>query len=110
MPNVCFTEPTSGAARGYVQCNIVILPADIAELRGLLSAEPKPCPLLAISPTPGDPVCRRWEPTSIFVTTSRATALAEGALAEHRLNIAELWRDDFVAFALGCSFLLRRRC
>ena len=101
-----FTEPTSGAARGYVQCNIVILPADIAtSFEDFCRLNPKPCPLLAISPTPGDPgLPALGTNIDIRYDIPRYRIWQKGALVEHRLNIAELWHDDFVTFALGCSF------
>ena len=51
-----FTQQTSGLAPGYVQCNIVILPADdAAHFESFCTLNPKPCPLLAVSERPGDP-------------------------------------------------------
>ena len=50
-----FTQQTSGLAPGYVQCNIVILPAgDAAYFESFCTLNPKPCPLLAVT-APGDP-------------------------------------------------------
>jgi uncharacterized protein YcsI (UPF0317 family) len=47
---------TSGFAAGYVQCNIVILPADWAnDFLRFCQLNPKPCPLVATSNAPGDP-------------------------------------------------------
>ena len=49
-----FSDVTSGVAPGYVQCNLVILPADFAaDFLLFCQRNPKPCPLLAISPEPG---------------------------------------------------------
>ena len=46
---------TSGFAPGFVQCNIVILPADWAnDFLRFCQLNPKPCPLVAASNTPGD--------------------------------------------------------
>mgnify|MGYP000641862630 FL=1 len=46
---------TSGFCKGYVQCNMVILPEAFAEdFRLFCQANPKPCPLIAVSKV-GDP-------------------------------------------------------
>ncbi|GIR90480.1 MAG: hypothetical protein CM15mP89_4850 [Gammaproteobacteria bacterium] len=70
-----FTQQTSGLAPGYVQCNIVILPAgDAAHFESFCTLNPKPCPLLAVSERPGIPHCPGWEPTSIFEPTCPSIA------------------------------------
>lgn len=33
----------------------------------------------------------------------------EGVLVEEPTDIRHLWRDDLVSFAIGCSFLSRKR-
>jgi uncharacterized protein YcsI (UPF0317 family) len=50
-----FSGPTAGVAAGNVQANLVILPKAMADdfLR-FAQANPKPCPVLAVS-EPGDP-------------------------------------------------------
>ena len=41
---------TSGFCQGFVQCNLVILPADAAaDFLKFCEANPKPCPLIAMS-------------------------------------------------------------
>ena len=46
---------TSGFAPGFVQCNIVILPADLAgDFRRFCQLNPKPCPLIDAG-EPGNP-------------------------------------------------------
>ena len=50
-----FTGPTSGLAPGNVQANLVILPQALAnDFLRFAQANPKPCPVLAVS-EPGDP-------------------------------------------------------
>ena len=42
--------PTSGLARGFVQGNLVIFPASLAdEFQSFCHANPKPCPLIGLS-------------------------------------------------------------
>src|ERR1700749_5273202 len=50
-----FTGPTAGLAPGNVQANLVILPKALAhDFLRFAQANPKPCPVLAVS-EPGDP-------------------------------------------------------
>src|SRR5258708_32091475 len=50
-----FTGPTSGLAPGNVQANLVILPKALAhDFLRFAQANPKPCPVLAVSEA-GDP-------------------------------------------------------
>jgi uncharacterized protein YcsI (UPF0317 family) len=65
---------------------------------------PKPCPLLEITP-PGDPIPRFSAPAADLRTDAPGYRVyRDGALAEKRDQIGDLWRDDMVAFLLGCSF------
>ena len=101
-----FTGQTSGVAAGYVQCNIVILPRDAANhFEEFCALNPKPCPLLATSPEPGDyRLPGLGDDIDIRRDVPRYRIWRDGALAGQCEDIVELWRNDWVAFALGCSF------
>ena len=99
-------QPTSGLAADYVQCNLVILAEQHAsDFLRFCHANPKPCPLLAVSATPGDPTLPALG-TNIDVRTDlpRYRHWVGGILAGECDDLLELWQDDAVAFALGCSF------
>jgi uncharacterized protein YcsI (UPF0317 family) len=100
-----FQHMTSGQCPGFVQCNIVILPADWAQdfLR-FCQLNPLPCPLLAMNPEPGD--CRLPELGDIDIRTDvpRYRVFRHGRCEQEVAEIRSLWRDDLVVFALGCSF------
>ena len=50
-----FTGNTSGYSQGYVQGNLCILPADWAnDFLQFCQLNPKPCPLIGLSSSPGD--------------------------------------------------------
>ena len=99
-----FADNTSGLAPGFVQCNIVILPADAAgEFAGFCAANPKPCPLLATS-EPGDPALPSLGDIDIRYDLPRYRVFENGHVSDEPQDIAALWQDDFVTFALGCSF------
>lgn len=98
--------PTSGLAPGYVQANLVVVPsADADALRQFIALNPQPCPLLAELPV-GDPQV----PTSLAADADirsdlpRYRVYQHGRLAEEIDDLATRWREDFVAFLLGCSF------
>jgi len=100
-----FTDNTSGLTPGYVQCNIVILPSDWADdfLR-FCRANPKPCPLIASASAPGDPSLPPLGDIDIRTDLPSYRVFREGKLDDECQEIASLWRDDLVTFALGCSF------
>jgi uncharacterized protein YcsI (UPF0317 family) len=101
-----FVEPTSGRAPGYVQCNVVMMPADSAHhFLGFCEHNPRPCPLLAMSEAPGS-VALTALATDIDIRTDlpQYRIWRDGMLTERCDNVTHVWEDDWVAFALGCSF------
>ena len=100
-----FTGPTSGLAPGNVQANLVILPQALAnDFLRFAQANPKPCPVLAVS-EPGDPrfpaLARDLD---IRTDLPRYRVWRHGELVEEPTDIGHVWRDDLVSFAIGCSF------
>ncbi|MFB4203967.1 putative hydro-lyase [wastewater metagenome] len=96
---------TAGLAPGFVQVNLVILPeADAAAFLRFCTANPRPCPLLAVS-EPGERGCARLgADLDIARDVPRYRVFRDGALSDEPTDVAGLWRDDLVTFALGCSF------
>jgi uncharacterized protein YcsI (UPF0317 family) len=99
------TGQTAGFAPGYVQANLVILPKDYAlDFLIFCQRNPKPCPLLGTS-EPGEPTLPMLaEDLDIRTDLPAYRVFRDGELVEEIHNISALWRDDFVVFALGCSF------
>ncbi len=97
--------PTAGLAPGYVQANLAILPSEYAtEFLRFCQLNPKPCPLLAAS-EPGDPrLPALGADLDIRTDLPRYRIWRDGVLAEEVDDIRAHWRDDLVAFLLGCSF------
>ena len=96
---------TAGLAAGYVQGNLAILPSDLADdfLR-FCYVNPKPCPVIAVTqrgdphvPTLGADIDLRTDLTCYRVWR-------DGEIEAEVADISDLWRDDLVAFVLGCSF------
>jgi uncharacterized protein YcsI (UPF0317 family) len=100
-----FRGPTAGLAPGLAQANLVVLPLSYAqEFADFCVANPKPCPVLEIT-EPGDPVPRRLAPNADLRRDLPAYRVyADGVLQRERSDVIDLWRDDMVAFLLGCSF------
>jgi uncharacterized protein YcsI (UPF0317 family) len=99
------TTHTAGLADGYVQANICILPKGWAdEFLLYCQRNPKPCPLLSVSDV-GDPMLPELgRDIDIRSDVPAYCVFRDGKLAEEVNDIASLWRDDLVTFALGCSF------
>ena len=99
-----YDGPTAGLAPGYVQGNLVILPKAAAyDFLSFCHANPKPCPLLAVS-NPGDPALPALGEIDIRTDVPRYMIYRDGAYVDEASDIADLWRDDLVSFILGCSY------
>ena len=96
---------TAGLGQGHLQANLAILPVEHAlDFMRYCQRNPKPCPLVGVSET-GDPML----PTlgadiDIRTDVSAYNVYRNGELDDTVTDITDLWRDDFVTFALGCSF------
>jgi uncharacterized protein YcsI (UPF0317 family) len=99
------TGQTSGLAAGFVQTNLVIVPVEhAADFRLFCQRNPKPCPLLEVT-SPGDPTPRRMALAADLRTDLPLyRTWQHGELVDEPPDIRDLWRDDLVAFLIGCSF------
>jgi uncharacterized protein YcsI (UPF0317 family) len=100
------TDNTSGLCSGYVQGNLCILPADYAnDFLKFCHLNPKPCPIIGMSENPGDFRLKSLGQDIDLRTDIPQYKLFNHGKAEHQVsNIIDHWRDDLVAFVLGCSF------
>jgi uncharacterized protein YcsI (UPF0317 family) len=100
-----WTGQTAGAVPGAQQANLAIVPESAAAaFSAFCAANPKPCPLLAQT-RPGE----RAMPTlardlDVARDAPAYRVFRHGERAERVESLDALWRDDFVAYALGCSF------
>jgi uncharacterized protein YcsI (UPF0317 family) len=100
------TGPTAGLAPGAVQANLVILPAaDADDFAAFCRLNSQACPLVEQT-AQGDPEPRRCAlGADLRSDVPRYRVFRYGRPEAHEpTDIRELWRDDFVAFLLGCSF------
>jgi uncharacterized protein YcsI (UPF0317 family) len=97
--------PTSGLAPGFVQANLAILPAKLAQdFLYFCQRNPKPCPLIGVS-APGDwRVPALAEDLDIRTDLPRYRVWRDGMLVDEPNDLLASWRDDLVTFAIGCSF------
>jgi uncharacterized protein YcsI (UPF0317 family) len=95
---------TAGLAGGYVQGNLAILPRDLAaDFLRFCQLNPKPCPLIGVS-APGDPrVPELGRDLDIRTDLPRYRVWQEGELVDEPYDVKTWWRDDLVAFVIGCS-------
>jgi len=100
-----YTGHTAGLGRGYLQANVVILPATLAlDFMRFCQRNPKPCPLVGVSDT-GDPMMHTLgRDIDIRSDVPAYNIYRHGRLERSAPDIADLWTGDMVAFALGCSF------
>jgi uncharacterized protein YcsI (UPF0317 family) len=96
---------TAGLAPGHVQANLVVLPrAQAYDFLVFCQRNPRPCPLIEVT-DPGNP-----EPSGVAPGADLRTDVPkyriyrEGRLEAEVSDISGQWREDFVAFLLGCSF------
>ena len=100
-----YTGHTAGLAGGFQQCNVVILcEAHALDFFRYCHRNPKPCPLIDVSDT-GDPLMHALGgDIDIRTDVPYYNVYRDGLLEAQGPDIRNLWRPDFVAFALGCSF------
>ena len=99
------TGPTAGLAPGCVQGNLAILPKDLAaDFLRFCHANPKPCPVIGMS-NPGDPtIPALGADLDIRTDLPRYRVWRDGEVVDEPTDVRSRWRDDLVAFVIGCSF------
>lgn len=88
-----------------VQGNLVVLPqADAAEFLLYCQRNPRPCPLLAVTEPGAVHVPSLGEGIDLRTDLPRYRVWRHGELVDQPTDVRSLWRDDLVAFVIGCSF------
>lgn len=104
-----YTRHTAGLGRGLLQCNLVILPAgDAGAFHGFCEANAQACPLVGFS-EPGIPhIPSLGKTIDLRTDVPRYNIYRQGVQDEQVFDLSNLWQDDWVVFALGCSFTFER--
>jgi uncharacterized protein YcsI (UPF0317 family) len=100
-----YTGGTAGLAPGFVQANLVVLPrAQAYDFLVFCQRNPKPCPLIEVTDA-GNPEPAGVAPGADLRTdVPRYRIYRDGRLDAEVTDITKEWREDLVAFLLGCSF------
>lgn len=102
---------TAGVAPGYLQANLLVLPAKYAnDFHDLCLRNPVPCPLLGITAVPGSPnaiqpaECIQSEDFDIRTDFPKYRVYSGGKCIGSRQDLLDVWTKDHVGFLIGCSF------
>ena len=100
-----FTGFTNHVAPGYVQGNLVVLPETYADaFAAFCAANPAALPLLARGETGSPQLPSLAADLDLRTDVGLCAVYRDGILSEVRRGIGSIWRDDLVAFVIGCSF------
>ncbi|KAL2006767.1 hypothetical protein VTN00DRAFT_9435 [Thermoascus crustaceus] len=101
---------TSGAAPGFLQANLLVLPSKYAgHFRDLCLRNPVSCPLLGVT-SPGDPHtvspagCIKSPDFDLRTDFPKYRVYKGGKFVGSRTNLLDVWTPDHVGFLIGCSF------
>lgn len=100
-----YSGHTAGLAKGKLQCNLAILPGEFADdFQTFCRLNPKPCALAGVSKPGQATIPRLGDDVDIRTDAARYNIYRFGKLDRQVHDLHEVWTDDLVAFAIGCSF------
>ncbi len=100
-----YTGHTAGLGRGFLQVNLAILPQSYAlDFMRFCQRNMKPCPLAGVSDTGNPQMFTLGHDIDIRTDVSAYNIYRDGKLDQVVTDISNVWTDEMVAFALGCSF------
>jgi len=104
-----WSGPTAGLAPGHVQANLVVLPAaDALDFLRFCVHNPRPCPVLEVTEVGSAEPVHTAPGADLRTDLPRYRVYREGDLVDEAEDVTGHWRDDLVAFLLGCSFTFER--
>ena len=100
-----FAAPTSGLCPGYAQANLIILPREQAyDFLLFAQRNPKPCPILEVTEV-GERMTHICAKDCDVATDFPGYRIyKDGVMVDEVDDVVDYWRDDLVAFIIGCSF------
>ncbi len=100
-----YSSHTAGLGQGLLQANLAILPHEQAlDFMRFCHRNPKPCPLTGVSDTGNPMMFTLGRDIDIRSDVPAYNIYRNGQLDKETTDICDLWNEDLVAFALGCSF------
>lgn len=99
-----WTESNQDACRMYSQADLAVIPKEYAfDFLLFCDRNPRPCPVLDVT-EPGDPCPRLMAPDADLRTDlPRYRVFQNGKVIDEPTDVTKYWRDDLVAFVIGCS-------
>lgn len=99
-----WTGQTSGAAQGFVQANLVMLPQSLAfDFLLFCTRNPKPCPILDVL-EPGETSPGIASGADIRTDLPKYRVYRDGQFEMEKGDVTDLFTPDTVSFLIGCSF------
>ncbi len=100
-----YSNHTSGLAANKLQANIVILPNEYTDdFLNFCKLNPKACPLVGQTKLNKPYFDTLGDDIDIRCDVPQYNIYNNGELVISARNIKQYWNDDFIAFAIGCSF------
>jgi uncharacterized protein YcsI (UPF0317 family) len=97
-------RPTAGLAPGFAQANLIAVPKEWAfDMLLYGQRNPRPCPVLDVT-DPGSPKTTLAPGADLRTDLPQYRVWENGALVASPADATPYWRDDLVAFLIGCSF------
>ena len=99
------TGPTSGMCNGYAQANLVVLKKELAyDFLLFAMRNSRACPILEVSDMGSRSLKKMAAGADIAKDFPSYRIYENGKLVKELTDVSEYWRDDLVAFLIGCSF------
>ena len=98
-------RPTAGFSHGYVQANMAVVPKALAyDFLLFCQRNPKPCPVLDVTDVGSSEPKILAPGADLRYDIPKYRVWKNGELVDEPTDVEKYWRDDLVAFLLGCSF------
>ena len=99
------TGVTTGLGPGHVQANLAALPREQAyDFLLFCQRNPRPCPLLEVTEAGAVEPVGVAPGADLRTDIQRYRIYRDGVLVDETTEVTTYWREDLVAFLLGCSF------
>ena len=99
-----WTKPSITACRSYAQANLAVVPKDMAfDFLLFCYRNPRPCPIIDVTEVGGYHPKVVAPQADLRTDLPRYRVYKDGELIDEPTDVTAYWRDDLVAFLIGCS-------